>query len=60
MKITIRKPDPDSDLHAVFTLAIINDGDVKIRNATFAASLARGLEHLFGVNCEVEVDFDAE
>ena len=60
MRITIRKPDPDSDTSSVLTLAVINDADVKLRNVTFASSLANGLEQLFGVKCEVEVDFEAE
>lgn len=60
MRIIIRRPDPDSDTHAELALTVINDGDVKVRNATLEASLTRGLEYLFGVKCEVEIDFDAE
>ena len=60
MRITIRKPDPDSDMHAELILAVINDIDVKLKNAALASNLAGGLEQLFGIRCEVEVDFEAE
>jgi len=41
------------------TSAVANDLGVELRNATLGRSLAGSLEYLFGVKCEVEVDFDA-